>query len=160
MMRRFWAVSAILGLIGGSFLLGEKRVVWGEDGVALASAKVAGNWSQWRGPMRDGVYLGGDWPETLAGKLQLVWEKELGPSYSGPVSDGELVFTTETVDKMFERVTAYRMSDGEQVWRVEWEGAMAVPVLCRCQWRLDPFDTCLGQWQVGCRRDAGRRRLP
>lgn len=127
MMRRFWAVSAMLGVIGGAFLLGDSSVARGQDGVALASAKLTGNWSQWRGPMRDGVYLGGAWPETLAGKLQLVWEKELGPSYSGPVSDGELVFTTETVDKMFERVSAYRMSDGEQVWRVEWEGAMAVP---------------------------------
>lgn len=96
------------------------------DAVAPA-AVTAVNWSQWRGPDRDGHYVGPAWPGTLTGRMTQLWEVPLGPSYSGPVTDGKMVFTTETVDKQFERVTAFRLADGEKVWSVEWEGAMAVP---------------------------------
>lgn len=84
-------------------------------------------WGQWRGPQRDGHAIGGKWPDTLDGRLKLVWEVELGPSYSGPVTSGDLVFTTETVDRQFEQVTAYKLDTGQQAWRTKWEGAMAVP---------------------------------
>lgn len=84
-------------------------------------------WGQWRGPQRDGQSVGGNWPEKLEDRLQLVWEVELGPSYSGPVTSGGLVFTTETVDKQFEQVTAYNLESGQQAWTTKWEGAMSVP---------------------------------
>lgn len=94
---------------------------------AVNAAEAPANWSQWRGPQRDGNYSGPAWPETLDGRLKLAWSVPLGPSYSGPVTDGELVFTTETVDKQFERVTAFRLESGEQVWTRQWEGSLAVP---------------------------------
>lgn len=84
-------------------------------------------WGQWRGPLRDGHATGGDWPAALGDRLNLVWEVELGPSYSGPVTSGDLVFTTETVDKQYERVTAYQLASGQLAWEAKWEGAMAVP---------------------------------
>lgn len=103
----------------------------------VASSAVAGSrshchaaeasWGQWRGPQRDGQAVGGKWPETLDERLKMVWEVELGPSYSGPVTSGNLVFTTETVDKKFEKVTAFNLETGEQAWTTQWEGAMAVP---------------------------------
>ena len=97
-------------------------------GIAFSRSHAADvSWGQWRGPQRDGQSVGGKWPETLDDRLKLVWEVELGPSYSGPVTSGDLVFTTETVDKQFERVTAYKLETGEQVWTTKWEGAMAVP---------------------------------
>jgi outer membrane protein assembly factor BamB len=101
-------------------------VAAGQPGTADASAEKA-DWSQWRGPNRDGHYVGPTWPDSLTGRLTQIWEVPLGPSYSGPVTNGDLVFTTETVDKQFERVTAFRLADGEKVWSVQWEGAMAVP---------------------------------
>lgn len=87
----------------------------------------AADWSQWRGPARDGQIPGAEWPSTLQGKLNLVWERPHSPSYSGPVVNRDLVFTTETIDKKTERVTAYRLKTGEVVWTVEWPGSMSVP---------------------------------
>ena len=84
------------------------------------------DWNQWRGPNRDGIVANASWPTRLDG-LELVWEKSHAPSYSGPVVRGEFVFTTETIDKSNERVTAYRLVDGETVWQREWPGAMSVP---------------------------------
>lgn len=85
------------------------------------------SWNQWRGPFRDSQLPGAVWPESLQGHLELVWEQTHGPSYSGPVVQGDLVFTTETIDRKTERVTAYRLASGEVVWTAEWPGSMTVP---------------------------------
>jgi outer membrane protein assembly factor BamB len=45
--------------------------------------------------------------------------------------DGDRVFTTETVDKKRERVTAVRRSDGVVAWTRDWEGSMSVPFFAR-----------------------------
>ncbi|TWT96397.1 PQQ-binding-like beta-propeller repeat protein [Neorhodopirellula pilleata] len=101
--------------------------------VFLASSIGAANafgdpgWDQWRGPTRDGHVTDAEWPDRLNGPLQLQWKKTLGPSYSGPVVMGDLLFTTETVDQKFERVTAMNRTSGEVVWTSQWEGSMAVP---------------------------------
>ena len=84
-----------------------------------------GLWNQWRGPQRNGKWQG-HLPKSLSG-LKLAWKKTLQPSYSGPVSDGELVFTTATVDETFERVVAFELSTGEVRWTAQWEGAIKVP---------------------------------
>jgi outer membrane protein assembly factor BamB len=99
-------------------------------GVAVAEP----TWNQWRGPNRDGVWQG-DLPDSLS-DLKLTWEKPLSPSYSGPVTDGKMVYTTETVDERFERVTAFDLQSGEEVWTTQWEGAIKVP----------PFAAANGSW--------------
>jgi len=99
----------------------------GQEATGAGASTLVSNWSQWRGPNRDGLLVGTTWPDALKDRLQLVWEKKLGPSYSGPVISGDRVFTTETVDKKLERVTAFGRSDGAQAWTAEWEGSMAVP---------------------------------
>lgn len=83
-------------------------------------------WSQWRGPDRDSRWNGSRWPETLDG-LSLRWKQTLGPSYSGPVTDGTRVYTTETVDNTYERVSAIDLQTGQSVWTNRWDDAMAVP---------------------------------
>ena len=75
--------------------------------IASTCVAEAADWNQWRGPMRDGIVSTEAWPQQLEGKLNLAWEKPLSPSYSGPVIHNGHVFTTETIDKKFERVTAY-----------------------------------------------------
>ncbi|MDB4679257.1 PQQ-binding-like beta-propeller repeat protein [Rhodopirellula sp.] len=96
-------------------------------GILGASTLTAADWNQWRGPGRDGIVSDSDWPDKLTDHLDLAWEKPLGPSYSGPVVHDGKVFTTETVDRKFERVTAYDLDSGEVAWAVQWEGSMSVP---------------------------------
>ncbi len=91
-------------------------------------------WNQWRGPNRNGVWPG-ELPKSLE-SLELVWEKPLQPSYSGPVSDGKVVYTTETADQSFERVTAFDLETGDVRWTCQWEGAITVP----------PYALANGSW--------------
>ena len=79
------------------------------------------------------------WPGELPtsfSSLELVWQKPLQPSYSGPVTDGKLVYTTETVDESFERMTAYDLKTGDVSWTVKWDGAITVP----------PYAMANGSW--------------
>jgi outer membrane protein assembly factor BamB len=93
---------------------------------SLVKSEESAQWSQWRGPQRDGALAGQSWPDSLKGAVS-VWEKTHQPSYSGPVLVGDIVFTTETIDKQNERVTAYSLASGELIWTREWPGSMAVP---------------------------------
>ena len=99
---------------------------------ANAASAVDSDWSQWRGPARDGQFLGPAWPEKLdTNHLQPVWRTELQPSYSGPIISGDRVFTTETKDKKFEVVTAFDRNSGKELWLTKWEGAIKVPFFAR-----------------------------
>ncbi|WP_162276049.1 PQQ-binding-like beta-propeller repeat protein [Roseimaritima ulvae] len=92
------------------------------------SAQAQESWNQWRGPHRNGVWADVELPEDLQDSLQLVWEQtDLSPSYSGPVVIEGTVYSTETVDRQIERVTAYNLASGEQRWQVTWPGSLAVP---------------------------------
>lgn len=106
---------------------------WSLLPLALCGSLLAGDaWNQWRGPHRDGRLSGAEWPSRLdESSLKQRWRIPLGPSYSGPVLNGDRVFTTETVDKKRERVTAFRRADGSVAWTREWEGAMSVPFFAR-----------------------------
>ncbi len=86
-------------------------------------------WNQWRGPQRDGFWPG-ELPDDFS-SLKLAWEKPLQPSYSGPITDGKVVYTTETVDESSERVTAYDLQSGKVKWTTDWEGAIKVPGYAR-----------------------------
>ncbi|MFM8274466.1 MAG: PQQ-binding-like beta-propeller repeat protein [Gemmata sp.] len=86
-------------------------------------------WPQWRGPARDGTVTGAEWPDKLEGKgLKELWRVEnLGPSYSGPIVAADRVFTTQTVDKKTEVVTAHDRKTGKELWRASWDGSITVP---------------------------------
>lgn len=86
-------------------------------------------WNQWRGPERNGFW-DGELPKDLSA-LTLSWEVPLEVSYSGPITDGELVYTTETVDETFERVTALDLATGKVRWTQQWKGAITVPGYAR-----------------------------
>ncbi len=87
-------------------------------------------WPQWRGPDRDGVLRNASaWLDTLEGDaLKQLWRvDDLGPSYSGPIVATDRVFTTETVGKKTEVVTAFDRGTGRKLWSTSWTGAMEVP---------------------------------
>jgi outer membrane protein assembly factor BamB len=85
-------------------------------------------WNQWRGPSRDGLVAGTNWPRSLSEKdLQRLWRVELPPSYSGPIVSESAVFVTGTADMKNEVVLALDRQTGKELWRTEWPGAMLVP---------------------------------
>lgn len=99
---------------------------------ASAQTPAASNWNQWRGPNRNGQFTGPAWPDSLGtNSLQRSWRVELGPSYSGPIVNGDRVFTTESRDRQFEAVIALDRKTGKSLWRTQWEGAMSVPFFAR-----------------------------
>jgi len=97
----------------------------------FATAKDANNdnlWTQWRGPNRDGIVAGKQWPDRLSeANVEPLWRKPLGPSYSGPIASEDMVYTTETMDRKKEIVRAYDRKSGEERWKAEWEGSLTVP---------------------------------
>lgn len=86
-------------------------------------------WTQWRGPERDGTIQAPAWPDNLKeATLKESWSAEQpGPSYSGPIVSADKVFTTATVDKAREVVVAYERKRGKKLWAAEWDGAITVP---------------------------------
>ncbi len=94
-----------------------------------ASAADPAGWPQLRGPTRDGIVVGPAWPDKLAGDaLKQVWRVDkLDASYSGPIVAADRVFTTQTVEKKTEVVTAYDRKTGKELWKMSWEGSIAVP---------------------------------
>jgi outer membrane protein assembly factor BamB len=89
-------------------------------------------WSQWRGPNRDGVLAPGSLPNSISeDALKVKWKVSLGPSYSGPIVVGNKVFTTETKKRKFEVIRAFDRSSGKELWSSEWEGSMSVPFFAK-----------------------------
>ena len=101
--------------------------------MCLASSQVvAVDWHQWRGPNRDGQYIGTVWPDSLGSNhLRQAWRVKLGPGYSGPVVQGARVFAAETRDKKVEVVRAFDRASGGELWKTEWEGAISVPFFAK-----------------------------
>lgn len=84
------------------------------------------DWPTWRGPDRNGV-VSGSWPNSLdESSLKQIWTRPLGDSYSGPIANGDLIFTTESKGGK-ETVYALSQSDGEIRWQVSWKGTLNVP---------------------------------
>ena len=98
--------------------------------LALIAADAESAWPQWRGPGRDAVAAAV--PASVGeDALTEAWRVTLGPSYSGPVTDGKVVFTTETVGNAREVVRAFDAATGEQKWEAAWDGALSVPFFAK-----------------------------
>ena len=76
----------------------------------------AQDWSQWRGPNRDGV--SGAFPEAKAWpeKLKLKWKVNVGEGHSSPVvADGKIYLHTRQDDR--EVVSCLRTETGQVIWQ-------------------------------------------
>lgn len=101
------------------------------DTIQNSGSKTA-DWNQWRGPKRDGKLTGLELPTSLDDQqLQKVWSIPLEPSYSGPLVVGDRVYTTQTIRRKHEAVTAHDRNTGEKLWEKQWEGAMSVPFFAK-----------------------------
>ena len=118
----------------------------GGTGVLLGDSFLSQNpdiWPQWRGPQRNGIVEGNAWPNQLNNMhLKLIWRKEIGHGYSGPIVSSDRVYTVETLDKKQEIVRAFNRFTGEQIWETTWHGNMKVPFFRRSKWKLGSRHTC------------------
>lgn len=80
----------------------------------------AQEWTQWRGPARDGSVSARNtpakWPETL----QRAWRVEIGEGYSSPVVAGGRVFVHGRRDPE-EIVAAINLADGKVIWEQKYQ---------------------------------------
>lgn len=86
--------------------------------VLLASAALADDWPQWRGPGRDGISketgLAKQWP---AEGPKLLWQvKDIGQGYSTPAVVGEHLYLLGNTGLDDEFVEARKVADGSRVW--------------------------------------------
>jgi len=79
----------------------------------------AGEWPQWRGPNRDGVWretgVIAEFPEP---EIELRWKVDISSGYSGPTVAGGRVFVTDRVvaPGQIERVHAFDWETGRKIW--------------------------------------------
>ena len=92
--------------------------------VTLAGQSANPNWSQWRGPHRDGTVttsLPTNWPATLAKR----WEVTVGAGHSSPVVAGDrVVLHSRQGDREITRAVA--LSTGKELWRDEYAAPYTV----------------------------------
>lgn len=98
-LRKFFFV-----LSAGLFLSGSAQTTFAQD------------WTQWRGPNRDGVTTNfappAKWPE----KLKLVWKTPVGSGYSSPLaSQGKVWLHSNSANE--EVVACYDLKTGKPLWR-------------------------------------------
>ena len=86
--------------------------------IVAASASIASaqDWSQWRGPARDGVIPAAVIPKQWPSGVKKGWSVEIGEGYSSPVVVNGLAFVHSRRDPE-ELVTAIDLATGKVVWQ-------------------------------------------
>ncbi len=80
----------------------------------------AQEWTQWRGPARDGAVSGKNVPAQWPESLQRAWRVEVGEGYSSPVVAGGRVFVHTRRDPE-EIVSGINLADGKVVWEQKYQ---------------------------------------
>jgi hypothetical protein len=92
--------------------------------LALPAVMLAQDWSQWRGPSRDGTVPTASTPATWPAKLQSSWRVEIGEGYSSPVVSGNRVFVHSRRDPE-ELVTALDLATGKILWQQKYAASFS-----------------------------------
>jgi outer membrane protein assembly factor BamB len=82
----------------------------------LAPATSAQDWTQWRGPARDGTVPPRNTPASWPESLKRVWRVEVGEGYSSPVVAHGRAFVHSRRDPE-ELVSAINLVDGKILWQ-------------------------------------------
>lgn len=90
--------------------------------VFLAATVVANaqDWTQWRGPARDGSVLSKYAPASWPPSLKQSWRVEIGEGYSSPVVAGGKVFVLGRRDPE-EIVASINLADGKVLWQQKYQ---------------------------------------
>jgi outer membrane protein assembly factor BamB len=92
--------------------------------VFLSAPTAAQDWSQWRGPGRDGSVAAPSLPATWPTAVTAAWRVEVGEGYSSPVVSGDRVFVHSRRDPE-ELVTAVDLETGKVLWRQAYQAPFA-----------------------------------
>lgn len=166
---------------------------WLRPGLPLAAAIVlcllpgapspAGDWPQFLGPTRDGVYAGDDLAESWGDSgPPISWKRSVGQGFSGPVvAGGKLILFHRLDDEKLggrETVECLEAETGRKSWSFDYptayhddfgfdEGPRATPAVSAgrvyaygAEGRLHCLDLSSGKklWSVDCRREFGARK--
>jgi outer membrane protein assembly factor BamB len=82
----------------------------------------AQEWTQWRGPARDGFVSDKNAPATWPEKLNRVWRVDIGEGYSSPVVAAGRVFVHSRRDPE-EIVYAINLADGKVLWEQKYQAS-------------------------------------
>ncbi|HEV7902247.1 MAG TPA: PQQ-binding-like beta-propeller repeat protein [Pyrinomonadaceae bacterium] len=82
----------------------------------FAQAAYAQDWTQWRGPARDGIVPAKNTPATWPESFKRVWRVEVGEGYSSPIVANGRAFVHSRRDPE-ELVTAINLADGKITWQ-------------------------------------------
>lgn len=83
------------------------------------------DWSQWRGPKRDGTVQNFTPPATWPERPKQVWKVPAGIGHSSPVASGNRVFLFSRIGEQ-EVMTAYDVASGKQLWRQAYDAPYTV----------------------------------
>ena len=92
--------------------------------LVLATTLHAGDWPQWRGPQRDGVWRETGITDKLDvdgdGRIRLKWSAPIAAGYSQPTVAGDRVYVTDRVDEPeeIEHIHCFDFKTGEKQWSV------------------------------------------
>jgi outer membrane protein assembly factor BamB len=144
----------------------------------LACAVRAHDWPQLLGPARNGVYAGTNLLSTWSKEgPRVLWRKDVGQGFSGPVSASNRVVLFHRVDDG-ERVECFDAASGKQIWNFDYptayrddfgfdEGPRATPAISGnrvytygAEGILHCVDFATGQrlWSVDCKTQFGARK--
>src|ERR1051325_10938543 len=87
-----------------------------------ATAASAQEWTQWRGPARDGSVSAKNAPTTCPYTLKPSWRVEIGEGYSSPVVAGGRIFVHGRKDPE-EIVVSINLADGKVLWQQKYQAA-------------------------------------
>src|SRR5579862_8566257 len=98
-------------------MMARKLILYLTIFLTAARPACAGDWPQFLGPTRNGVYAGADlaaaWPKEGP---PVVWKKDVGQGFSGPaVADGRLILFHRVDDQ--EIVACLDARTGEPKWK-------------------------------------------
>lgn len=84
-------------------------------GFLMTGVGMSADWTQWRGPQRNGQTIGIETPDVWPEELAKLWENEAGEGYAGPLVKGDRIYLFARTGES-EQVAAYALSDGRQIW--------------------------------------------
>lgn len=88
--------------------------------IGLTQSAASQDWSQWRGPSRDGLVPAASAPSSWPNSLRRAWRVEIGEGYSSPVVSRGSVFVHGRRDPE-EVIIAVDLATGKVLWEKKYQ---------------------------------------